>query len=83
MFMDLKAEKPVMGSHGEVESEARYRIVSQSGSALRMQMEGETRETDGGSPVVWDLVMRSEDEYCWRRTDWPYRACTAPIRRCE
>ena len=43
---------------------------------------GETRLTDDGVPVVWDLVLKSENSFCWHRTDWNDGACTKDKLRC-
>ena len=43
---------------------------------------GETRTTEQGEPVVWDLILLSRDAYCWRRTDWPQQSCTGRVLRC-
>jgi hypothetical protein len=83
MFMDVKTKHPVLGARGVNESEFRYRIISVTRSSMRMQIEGESRLTDTGKPVVWDLVMRGRNEYRWHRTDWRYGAYTPPIRQCE
>ncbi len=44
---------------------------------------GETRLTDAGEPVVWDLVLKSEDSFCWDRTDWEQGGCTKNNARCS
>jgi hypothetical protein len=59
----------------------RYRVL-QSEPNLRMVIEGETRKTAAGEPVVWDLVLLSNDQFCWHRTDWSPGACTKAIVRC-
>jgi len=47
-----------------------YDITMVSQSAIRGAIRGETRLTDDGKPVVWDLVLVGPDTYRWRRTDW-------------
>jgi hypothetical protein len=83
MYMDLVHAKPIKSFDESWERAFRYRILSQTPGFLRMQVVGETRRTDGGELVVWDLRMRGRDEYCWRRTDLPYQGCTTPIQRCQ
>jgi hypothetical protein len=63
--------------------DATYRIVSESPRVMRMHMLGETRRTETGDLVVWDLVLLEADSFCWRRTDWPPEACTKRLTRCE
>ena len=60
---------------------ATYDIMSLTPSRLRGAIRGETRLTDGGKPVVWDLVMFGPDEYHWQRTDWKSWQYTAGIFR--
>jgi hypothetical protein len=59
-----------------------YRILAEGPSSLRMEVIGETRKTESGNPVVWDLILLSSDSYCWRRTDWPPQECTGRVLRC-
>jgi hypothetical protein len=59
----------------------RYHVL-QSEPNLRMAIEGETRMTPAGEPVVWDLVMISADRFCWHRTDWEPGVCTTAVVRC-
>jgi len=68
----------------------RYRITAAGSGILpdlpfviRAKMEGETRKTDSGEPVVWDLVMATENRYHWHRTDWPGVGVTGAIVRCD
>jgi hypothetical protein len=59
-----------------------YRVLSEKPYALRTQIVGETRKTDRGELVVWDLILLTPDSYCWRRTDWPPQGCTGRVLRC-
>jgi len=59
-----------------------YNVLDESGRILRMQIEDESRRTDDGRVVVWDLVLLSEDSFCWHRTDWRPGGCTRPLTRC-
>jgi hypothetical protein len=63
--------------------DATYRIVGESPRVMRMHMLGETRRTETGDLVVWDLVLLDADSFCWHRTDWPPEACTKRLTRCE
>jgi hypothetical protein len=49
---------------------------------IRAAMEGETRRTDAGELVVWDLILATPNRYHWHRTDWPNLAITGAIIRC-
>ena len=61
-----------------------YDVRSVSQSTVRGAIRGETRTTNDGVPVVWELVLTGPDEYRWRRTDWastPW-SYTASVHRC-
>lgn len=59
-----------------------YDIHEHTRGLIRGQIRGETRRTDAGDPVVWDLVLFSADEYRWHRTDWPTGRYTKGVFRC-
>lgn len=67
------------GDTGEV---TRYEILGTGTNAIRGRIVDETRRTDRGEIVVWDLILFEQDRYCWRRTDWPTEGCTQPVVRC-
>lgn len=60
----------------------RYDILDVGPSRLRARIIGETRMTESGTPVVWDLVLTSHDSYRWHRTDMANWMMTADIKRC-
>jgi hypothetical protein len=62
---------------------ATYDIIKLTPTRLRGAIRGETRTTDRGVPVVWDLVMIGPNEYRWQRTDWASWNYTAGIKRCS
>lgn len=59
-----------------------YRIVAETDRALRTVIEGEDRRTPEGEPVGWDLILLSQDAFCWHRWDWP-QGCTQPLISCD
>lgn len=61
---------------------ANYRLIGEGPGFLRMKLDGETRKTETGDLVEWDLVLLSADSYCWHRTDWQEGGCTKPATRC-
>lgn len=72
------------GGIGAADPVTTYDIEVVSRSTIRGAIRGETRTADDGSPVVWDLVLTSPDEYRWTRTDWtasPW-SYTGSIVRC-
>lgn len=71
-----------VGLDGDPPTAATYRVIAEGPGFLRMAMDGETRTTEAGVPVPWDLVLLSPDSYCWHRTDWQPGGCTQPATRC-
>jgi hypothetical protein len=68
----------------------RYRMLSAGNRVIpglpfviRAEIEGETRRTDAGVPVVWDLILASLNRYHWHRTDWPDGGITNAVIRCD
>jgi hypothetical protein len=59
-----------------------YTVLSVRANVITMYLNGETRTTDGGDPVVWSLVLTGDDSFFWRRTDWPKGSATVPRVRC-
>lgn len=80
--MMIAASQPYEGADGKFDSVAIYDVQAHSQTWIRGAIRGETRVTAAGKPVVWDLVLRSDDRYAWHRTDWAPRGTTADIRRC-
>jgi hypothetical protein len=79
-----KVMKISSGYIGASDPVTTYDVQFVSRSLIRGAIRGETRMTDGGKPVVWDLVLTGPDEYRWKRTDWrstPW-SYTGRIRRC-
>lgn len=62
---------------------ATYDLQFVTATRLRGAIRGETRLTDDGKPVVWDLVMFGPNEYRWHRTDWASYDYTKPVDRCN
>jgi len=80
--MTIAASKPYEKTDGTMDSLAVYDIEAHTRNSIRGAIRGETRLTDAGKPVVWDLVLQSPDRYVWHRTDWPKIARTRTIERC-
>lgn len=76
-------ETPIESASGELTTRSVYRILDVRGDVIEAALEGESRRTEAGDLVVWNLViLRELDRYCWQRTDWPEDACTAHVERC-
>jgi len=80
--MIITAARPYRRPDGRFDSVAFYDIRAHTRSSIRGAIRGETRMTEDGHPVVWDLVLKSPDRYAWHRTDWTFGSYTREIRRC-
>lgn len=81
-IMTITASEPWTDSSGVVHQVTVYDLSEHSRHHVRGQIRGETRLTDDGEPVVWDLVLGSANSYHWHRTDWPAFSYTATLERC-
>ena len=81
--MTITSSEPYEGADGKLDSVAVYDVLEHTRSRIRGAIRGETRLTENGEPVVWDLVLRSPNRYAWHRTDWPPVALTGEIQRCD
>ena len=80
MFIAFRT--PWTDSTGASHRVSTYDVLASSSSHIRGAIRGETRMTDEGVPVVWDLVLTSDSSYAWHRTDWEPGAQTAEVVRC-
>ena len=71
------------GGSREPRRTANYTVLAPTENGLAMLMDGEDRLDPSGRPVTWDLILLSNDEYCWHRSDWRATGCTKSINRCE
>jgi hypothetical protein len=58
-------------------------VLGNAPHAIRAAIDGETRKTESGAVVVWDLVFVSADRYAWHRSDWAASGRTYEIVRCR
>lgn len=74
-------EKPIKNQDGKFEDFYSYKVLSHDENTITMFLSGETRKTESGDLVIWILVLKDPDVYCWRRTDWKPTSCTKEIHR--
>jgi len=60
-----------------------YNVISESENIIRTSIEGEDRFTDSGKAVLWDLVVKDKNHFCWHRADWPLGSCTKTLTKCK
>ena len=59
-----------------------YIVKNRNGAILSTKMVGEDYKDSSGNLVSWDLIVNSETEYCWRRSDWIETRCSAARLKC-
>ncbi len=74
-------EKPFPMATGRIDQSGVYKVVQRKPGRLVLALEGETRRA-GGRPVVWELIIKSKNEYTWYRRDWPIDQRTRSLYRC-
>lgn len=57
--------------------------IAVKGAVIRSKLRTEFRKDASGKLVGWDLIMKNEKEYCWRRSDWDASECTKSVIRCD
>lgn len=75
--------KPQRSADGTEHSSFTYNVLEVGSYFIRAQVEGESRKTTTGKPVVWDFMFLSADKFVWHRTDWAGLSSTTPVTRCE
>lgn len=79
-YMLLTFAQPFDSATGK--REVRYALKGHTERSVRGAITDETRRTDSGALVEWDLVLFSARSYRWHRTDWPETGFTAEVVRC-
>lgn len=58
-------------------------VMRTDGQSIIMLRDDETRLTDKGQPVLWEMRATDDpDGYCWHRTDWTDPAQCLQLVRC-
>jgi hypothetical protein len=70
-FVDLSTE--LEGDAGR----ARYIVLQPQPHRVLLFIQGETRLTENGDPVIWWAIFTDNDHFRWRRYDWPQDATVA------
>ena len=76
-------QSPVHGADGKKSDRAVYSILARQGNTITMRIVGEKRLDPQGQPVVWDLLLVNERTYTWHRKDWPEKAYTPYLHKCN
>jgi hypothetical protein len=81
--MRIYHSEPIEGFDGEKTSVTDYVIEGSEPGVLHTFIPAETRKTDAGEPVKWDLVAVGRNRIAWHRADWPEAGLTDMLRRCD
>lgn len=74
--------KPFKNDDGQTVAAAVYKVLRVKGQSITLFLNGEKRETAGGDPIVWTLMLIQDNAYVWRQTDWGAGESTIPFIRC-
>jgi len=81
--MKIHHSEPIESANGKTTSVTDYVVERSSPLMLHTYIPDETRRTDTGEPVKWDLVVVARNRITWHRADWPEGAFTGMLRRCD
>ena len=83
-FMTL-TYRHAIDSHSFNTSVVRYEVRSHSPFMLRTAIVDppETRRSESGELVAWDLVLTGRDEFRWHEVHWKPTAATKRLVRCS
>lgn len=80
--MVIRHAEPYERSDGTMTDETHYVIEGSTPTVLNTYIPDETRLTDEGDPVKWDLVVVGRNRLAWHRTDWAAGGLTKALVRC-
>lgn len=76
-------ESTMINYEGEPDIEGLYTVLGHGADEIVLALDGESRRTRDGRPVVWILRLREGGaRYCWGRTDWDPGQCIDGYVRC-
>jgi hypothetical protein len=71
----------IIDYEGKLRISGDYAVRRADSGGLALALEGESRLTDAGDPVVW-VLRPTPDGFCWGRTDWADEDCESYHVRC-
>jgi hypothetical protein len=80
--MTITHSEPYEAADGTMKSVTHYVIEDWSDGVLHTFIVDESRVTDDGAHVKWDLVLVGRNRLAWHRTDWDYAGLTAAMHSC-
>lgn len=59
-----------------------YRVLDADKNSITMRLENEARRSKSGELVAWVLILKDENTYVWRQTDWATEKTSGELVRC-
>lgn len=59
-----------------------YKVLGTDKNSITMRLENETHRSKSGDLVAWVLILKDENTYVWRQTDWASEKTTGELVRC-
>jgi hypothetical protein len=81
LVMTSTMAQTIIDYEGKQRISGDYAVQGADAGGLALALEGESRLTDAGDPVVW-VLRPTPDGFCWGRTDWAETACESYHVRC-
>lgn len=76
-------DSPIVNYEGDWDLEGAYDVLGSGPDYIVLALDGESRRTREGEPVVWIMrLIDGDSRYCWGRTDWPTEDCIDRYARC-
>src|SRR5436305_195849 len=72
----LEFKKPVTNAAGKQQKSEVYKILDARARLLHTVVIGEPRKDPKGQPLTYDLLVASDNSFCWHRRDRPQGQCT-------
>jgi hypothetical protein len=79
--MTSTMDASIIDYEGNVRISGDYAVRGTDAGGLALALEGESRLTAAGDPVVW-VLRPTPDGFCWGRTDWADGDCESYHVRC-
>jgi hypothetical protein len=81
LVMTSTMAQAIIDYEGRLRISGDYVVRGADAGGLALALEGESRLTDAGDPVVW-VLRPTPDGFCWGRTDWADTECASYHVRC-
>ena len=80
--MTLITHNSILGQDQRKETVYLYRILDVGKNRISTKIVGEDRLDKNGNPVKWDLILKPNESFYWRRNDWDATGGTKSMLKC-